>query len=234
MCDPRDEMMEIMTNELTDFLLSQPDKELRMSDIHWFSKTSTYHPEDFGYDRWIDLLPTIEAVKVIGEGLKKVICLRSSSSHSLLDPTDQKEKLKQVMIEELRQFLFFKPSQEWKMNEIQRFSWSSTYTPEHFGLRWNELLPSLGVATTSGLGNEKVFRLTPEHNEIALRNFKRDVKKALLKEKGSMSLSYLNYLLFGGDSPVTNDQIYDRLKDCRPEISSRWEEFQQIVILSHQ
>ena len=139
------------------------------------------------------------------------------------------------MIEELREFLFFKPDQEWKMNEIQRFTfWSSTYRPKHFGVSWRELLPSLDVATTSGSGNEKVFRLTDEQYEIALRNFKRDVKNVLLSrsKKEPVSLSHLNYLLFGEDSPVTDDQISDRLKDCRPGITSRWEESQQLVFLS--
>ena len=140
--------------------------------------------------------------------------------------------MRQVMIEELREFLFFKPDQEWKMNEIQRFTWLSTYTPDDFGVRWNELLPTLDVATTSGLGNEKVFRLTDEQYEIALRNFKRDVKNALLSKNEPVSLSYLNYLLYGDDSPVTDDQISDRLKDCHPGIISRWEESRQFVTLS--
>ena len=116
------------------------------------------------------------------------------------------------------------------MNEIQRFTWtsSSTYQPEHFGVRWSELLPALDVATTSGSGNEKV---SPQ-NTIALRNFKRDVKKALLGENGPTSISYLNYLLYGVDSSVTDGQISDRLKDCHPEITSCWGEYQQFVILS--
>ena len=99
--------------------------------------------------------------------------------------------------------------------------------------RWTRFKDSaLDVATTSGSGNEKVFRLTPEHYTIALCNFKRDIKKALLRENGPMTVSHLNYLLYGVDSSVTDCQISDRLKDCHPEITSRWEKSQQFVILS--
>ena len=235
MSDARDNMIQVLTDELTNFLLSEPDNACRMSDIHRFAEISTFKPRDFGC-RWIDLLPTIEAVAIKGEGLNKVICLRPNSSDqpgSLQDPINtEADQMKQVMIEELREFLFFKPDQEWKMNEIQRFAWTSTYQPKKFGVRWNELLPALDVATTSGSGNQKVFRLTPEHYTIALCNFKRDIKKALLRENGPMTVSHLNYLLYGVDSSVTDCQISDRLKDCHPEITSRWEKSQQFVILS--
>ena len=51
--------------------------------------------------------------------------------------------MKEIMIRELRDFLFHKPDKEWKMNEIYKFTRTSTYKPDHFGLRWNELLPML-------------------------------------------------------------------------------------------
>ena len=129
MSDARDDMIQVLTDELTNFLLSEPDNACRMSDIHRFAEISTYKPPDFGC-RWIDLLPTIEAVAIKGEGLNKVICLRPNSSDqpgSLQDPINtEADQMKQVMIEELREFLFFKLDQEWKMNEIQGFSWTST------------------------------------------------------------------------------------------------------------
>ena len=233
MCVEGDETIQILTDELTNFLLAEPDNECRMSEIHRFGRISTYKPDDFGCRGWIQILPMLEGVLIDGEGLHKVIRLKPSSSSQSLDPKEtERRRMKQVMIEELREFLFFKPDQEWKMNEIQRFTWLSTYTPDDFGVRWNELLPTLDVATTSGLGNEKVFRLTDEQYEIALRNFKRDVKNALLSKNEPVSLSYLNYLLYGDDSPVTDDQISDRLKDCHPGIISRWEESRQFVTLS--
>ena len=233
MCVEGDEPIQILTDQLTNFLLSEPDNECRMSEIHRFGRISTFKPDHFGCKRWIQILPMLEGVVIDGEGLHKVIRLKPSSSRQSLDPKEAEERrMKQVMIEELREFLFFKPDQEWKMNEIQRFTWSSTYTPDDFGVRWNELLPTLDVATTSGSGNEKVFRLTDKQYEIALRNFKRDVKNALLSKNEPVSLSYLNYLLYGDDSPVTDDQISDRLKDCHPGIISRWEESRQFVTLS--
>ena len=88
------------------------------------------------------------------------------------------------------------------------------------------------MATTSGFGNEKVFRLTQKHFEIALRHFKKDVENVLQSKNEPVSLSYLNYLIFGKDSPVADDQISDRLKDCHPEITTCWENSQQFVILS--
>ena len=75
--DPFGDMMETVTNELTDFLRSQPDNECRMSDIHWFERISTYQPKHFGNNtRWIDLLETVEAVAVVGEGKNKILCLQ--------------------------------------------------------------------------------------------------------------------------------------------------------------
>ena len=43
--------------------------------------------------------------------------------------------MKEIMIRELRDFLFHKPDEEWKMNEIHRFTRTSTYKPDDFGLR---------------------------------------------------------------------------------------------------
>ena len=36
-------------------------------------------------------------------------------------------EVKEIMIKELRDFLFHKPDEEWKMNEIHRFTRTSTY-----------------------------------------------------------------------------------------------------------
>ena len=75
--DPFEDMMETLTIELTDFLRSQPDNECRMSDIHRFERISTYQPKHFGHNtRWIDLLETVEAVAVVGEGKNKILCLQ--------------------------------------------------------------------------------------------------------------------------------------------------------------
>ena len=40
--------------------------------------------------------------------------------------------MKEIMIRELRDFLFHKPDKEWKMNEIYKFTRTSTYKPDHF------------------------------------------------------------------------------------------------------
>ena len=63
MSGTRDDMIQVLTDELTNFLLSEPDNRCRMSEIHRFAEISTYKARDFGC-RWLDLLPTIEAVAI--------------------------------------------------------------------------------------------------------------------------------------------------------------------------
>ena len=135
--------------------------------------------------------------------------------------------MKEIMIRELRDFLFHKPDEEWKMNEIHTFTRTSTYKPDDFGLRWNKLLPMLDVGTIHGLRDEMVLRLNSKHYKIALDNFNRSRPRRFLCEP---QLS--NYLLYRTDSSVTNDWIAERLKECHPEIILRWENSQQYVILS--
>ena len=80
--------------------------------------------------------------------------------------------MKEIMIRELRDFLFHKPDEEWKINEIHTFTRTSTYKPDDFGLRWNKLLPIMDVGTIHRLKNEMVLRLNSKHYKIALHDFK--------------------------------------------------------------
>ena len=122
------------------------------------------------------------------------------------------------MVKELRDFLFHEPKQECLMNEIHRFANTSTYKPEHFGSRWSELLPTLGVATILGHGKEKILLLNSKQYRVALSHFKRNLTELLVKH-GPMSLFEVNLHLFGEDSPVEIGWISDRLKGCYPEIT---------------
>ena len=150
------------------------------------------------------------------------------SSTLELEGDDSIEVMRQVMVKELREFLFHEREQECPMNEIHRFK--STYGPEHFGSRWSELLPTLGVATILGHGKEKLLMLKSKHYKVALAHFKRDVTGLLIKH-GPMSLTKLNFHLFGEDSPVDNGWISDRLKGCHPEIRLQRDRAQPKVTL---
>ena len=200
-----------MIQELTNFLIHQPNQECKMSDIHQFSMTSTFQPSDFGYSRWIELLSTIDTVSIVHMSVR----LKPGSLD--LEGGDSKKVKRQVMVKELRDFLFHEPEQECPMNEIHRFGLSSTYKPEDFESRWSELLPTLNVATILGHGKEKVLLLKAKHYRVALSHFKRNVTE-LLVEHGPMSLAEVNLHLFGEDSLVENGWISDCLKDCYPEI----------------
>ena len=141
------------------------------------------------------------------------------------------EEMKQVMVNELRDFLFLEENRECPMNELSRFTNTSTFSPEHFGSRWNELIPILGVATILGSGPEKVLLLKPKHFRIALAEFKKDAKEILTKH-GPMSLTDLNLSLFGQDASVEDEWIVEQVNECHPDIILRKDRGRTFVTLT--
>ena len=220
--EDQDSMKQTLIQELTNFLIQQPNQECKMNEIHLFSRTSTFKPSHFGFSRWIELLSTVDAVSVVGD-LYKFIRLNQERSESV-------EEMKQVMVKELRDFLFHEPTCQCPMNEIHRFN--SSYSPEHFGSRWSDLVPTLGVATILGSGKEKHLLLNSKHYKIALSHFKRDVTELLIKHgPRPMSLVEVNRHLFGEDSLVEKEWIRDRLKGCTPEIKMKRDRSRPNMIL---
>ena len=215
-------MKQTMIQELTNFLIHQPNQECKIREIN---RVLTFKPSDFGCSRWIELLSTLDVVSIVGD-VHKSIRLKLSSLDFKAGESD--DEMRQVMGEELRDFLFHEPDQECPMNEIHRFK--STFGPEDFGSRWSELLPTLGVATIHGCGKEKKVMLKPKHYKVALSDFKRDVI-GLLVEHGPMSLAEVNIHLFGEDSQTEEKWIYDRLKGCYPEIKLQRDRAQPKVTL---